>query len=606
MTWEALVTIGVVALILYGLARNIAPPDVLFLGGVAALMSLSLFTKKLPSPRQFAEAFGNEGLLTVGVLFVVAAGLTEAGGLSLITDRLLGRPKTVRSAVVRLAVPVTAASAFMNNTPVVAMFIPVVGDWCKKSRISPSKLFMPLSYAAIIGGACTLIGTSTNLVVKGMLDQMRDKDPSLPTIGMWTVTPVGLIVAAASLAFLLTIGVKLLPKREVEAIEAGDPREYTIEMLLQPGSTTVGKTVEEAGLRNLPGAYLVEIQRGDQTLVAVGPEERLVAGDRLIFVGVVEAVVDIQKIRGLVPATDQVFKLKDPRRTRCLLEAVVSNTSPVAGKSVREGRFRTRYDAAVIAVHRNGQRITGKIGDIVLRAGDTLLLEAHRRFQAQYRNSQDFLLVSAIEGSEPRRHEKSVTSLLILGVIVVAMATESFTSVSIFNVALIGAGLMIVTRCCSLTQARRSIDWATLVAIGASFGIGRAMETSGAAASIARLIMDPLASVERSGPWLALGGIYLVTLVFTEFATNNAAAALAFPIAFATASQAGVNFLPFAMAVTIAASAGFALPSGYATHLMVNGPGGYRFSDWMRVGIPMDCIVMIVSVVAIPFFFPFR
>jgi di/tricarboxylate transporter len=301
-----------------------------------------------------------------------------------------------------------------------------------------------------------------------------------------------------------------------------------------------------------------------------------------------------------VPATDQVFKLSDPRHQRVLIEAVVSNTCPAVGRSIRDARFRSHYDAAVIAVHRNGARIDRKIGDIVLETGDTLLLEAHPRFHETHRNSRDFFLVSAVEDSQPRRHEKAWVALGILALMVVAMTFEQHFS--ILNAALLGAGLMLITGCCSAESARRSIDWSTLLAIGAAFGIGRAMETTGAAGAIAETITGGLGTF---GPWGTLLAVYAVTLLFTELVTNNAAAALAFPIAHAAAASLGVSFMPFAICIAIAASAGFATPLGYQTHLMVYGPGGYRFGDFVRAGLPLDLIVMAVAVTLTPMLFPF-
>ncbi len=606
MGWEGIVTLVVVGLILAGLSRHAGAPDVLFGGGLAVLMTLSIFSERLPTPRDVVAAFGNEGLFTVGVLFVVAAGLRETGGLSLIADKVLGRPKTPAGARVRLLPFVTGTSALLNNTPVVAMFIPAVQEWARRARLSESKLLMPLSFAAILGGTLTLVGTSTNLVVKGLLDDMASANGGVtPTFSMWTLTPVGLVVCGVGLTFLVLFGSRFLPARDATHFVETDPREYTVEMLVEPDSAVDGRSIEEAGLRSLPGAYLVEVQRGEQTLVAVGPDEILLGGDRLVFVGVVDSVVDLQRTRGLVPATDQVFKLQDPRRSRLLIEAVVSDSCPIAGVSVRAGQFRTRYEAAVIAVHRNGQRLSGKIGDIVLQPGDALLLEAHPRFLTEYRNSQDFLLVSAVESSEPRTHERSGLAFGILVGMIAAMGLESLLGLSVMNIAVIGAGLMIVTRCCSLSQARRSIDWATLIAIGSSFGIARAMEQSGAAGWIAGIVVSPFVESKDLPPILALAAVYVLTLLFTEFATNNAAAALAFPIAWSVAATLGVSVMPFAVAVAIASSAGFALPSGYATHLMVHAAGGYRLGDWLRLGVPMDMLIGLTSVLIIPLVFPF-
>jgi di/tricarboxylate transporter len=603
MTWEAVLALVVVVLMLYALARDLASTDVILMGAATLLMTLSVVSPRFPSPRDFAGAFGNEGLITVAVLFVIAAGLTETGAMTLVTERLLGRPRSLTDAQLRLMLPVTVFSAFLNNTPVVAMFIPVVNDWCKKANLSPSKLFIPLSYAAVLGGTCTLIGTSTNLVVQGLMIQSQRTDPSMPTMGMWTISVVGLPAAVAGVLYLVVIGRHLLPNRKSIRAQLADPREYTVETIVERNGPIDGQTIEAAGLRHLPGMYLASIERDGEPLVAVGPNQILHGDDQLIFVGVVDSVVDLHKMRGLLPATNQVFKLNDPRPNRCLVEAVVSHTCPIVGKTIREGEFRTRYGAAVIAVHRNGERIGQKIGDIVLRAGDTLLLETHRRFLKNHRNSRDFFLTSHVPGSTPRRHDRAWIALGILVAMVAMMAVEDRTGLSVLNVAFIAAGLMGLFRCLSADQARRSMEWSTLVAIGAALGVGKAIETTGLASVTARSLIDFL---EPFGPTGVLAGVYFLTLVFTEIVTNNAAAALSFPIAHAAAAGLGVNFMPFAIVIAMAASAGFATPIGYQTHLMVYGAGGYRFSDYVKIGIPLDLLIMVISVILAPRFFPFH
>jgi len=610
MTWEAWVTLAGVVLMLVALARNLAGPDLILLAGMTVFMTLGLVPgSSFPSPREMAMAFGNEGMLTVAVLFVVAGGLTQTGGLKLISERLLGRPTTTIGAQLRMMLPVAGISAFLNNTPVVAMFMPVVNDWAKRIGISPAKLFIPLSYAALLGGTCTLIGTSTNLVVQGMiLETLRlNPDAGMRPFSMFTLGAVGLPATIVGTGFIVLTSRFLLPKREGASAQLRDPRQYIVEMLVQPGGAIDGLRIDQAGLRHLVGAYLMEIQRDDETIVAVGPEQVLRGGDRLIFAGVVESVAELQRIRGLLPATDQVFKLDDPRAHRCLIEAVVSNTCPLIGKSIREGQFRTRYNAAVIAVHRNGERINRKIGDIILEPGDTLLLETHPRFVQQYRDSRDFYLVSAVENSTPPRHDKALTAGLILVGLVIALALSALpwewaSRISVFNASLVAAGLMLLFGCISGTQARQSIEWSVLLAIAAALAIGRTMEATGAAAGLAHGLMRVF---EAWGPWGVLLGVYLVTLILTEVVTNNAAAALAFPIAYAAARGLGVDFMPFAVAVALAASGGFATPLGYQTHLMVYGPGGYRFSDYLRIGIPLDLLVMTVVVGLTPLIFPF-
>jgi di/tricarboxylate transporter len=439
MNWEAWITLVVVGLVLYALARRLAGPDVILLGGAVLLSTLSVLSPRFPGPRDMAATFGNEGVLTVAVLYVVAAGLTETGAMGLLTDRLLGLPRSAVDAQLRLMLPVAFVSGFLNNTPVVAMFMPVVNDWCKKTGLSPSKLFLPLSYAAVLGGVCTLIGTSTNLVVQGLLVDARRTDPTVPVMGMFTITAIGVPVAVVGLAYVLVASRRLLPDRRGFRANVADARQYTLEMLVQPGSAIEGQTIEAAGLRRLPGMFLTAIERNGETLVAVGPEQVLHADDRLVFVGIVDSVVDLQKIRGLVPATDQIFKLTADRLNRLLVEAVVSETSPVAWKTVRDGHFRNRYDAAVIAVCRNGERLPGKIGDIVLRPGDALLLQANPTFVGRHRNNRDFLLVSAVQDSRPVRHERSGVALAIMVAMVVGASLERLTGLGVFGVAILAA-----------------------------------------------------------------------------------------------------------------------------------------------------------------------
>lgn len=603
MSWEAWVALITVLVTLYALARELAGPDVVLMGALTWFMTLSALSDRFPSPAQAAATFGNEGLLIVGVLFVVAAGLSGTGGLSRVTDILLGNPRSVLSAQARLMVPVAAVSAVMNNTPVVAMFMPLVSDLAKRTGISPSKLFIPLSYAAILGGLCTVIGTSTNLVVQGMLVEARRADPQLPIFGFFTLGAVGLPAALIGLAYLLTVSGRLLPDRRSSRTVLGDPREYTIEMLVEPGSLVAGRTIEGAGLRHLPGLYLASVERNGETMIAVSPSQTLLARDRLIFIGIVDSIVDLQKIRGLVPATDQLHELLAPRHMRSLVEAVVSAASPLVGLSIRDTRFRTRYGAVVIAVHRAGERIEGKIGDIVLRSGDTLLLEAHPTFVETHRHSWDFFLVSPVANSRPVNHAKGWIALGILGAFVVVAAMEGFTGVSLLNAALLAAAAMGITGCITAGDARRSIDWPTLITIGAALGVGRTVQSTGLADALAGALMPWFGQLGDRG---TLAGVYALTLIFTEVVTNNAAAALTFPVAYAIASAGGMHMMPFAVVIAMAASAGFASPLGYQTHMMVYGPGGYRFGDYWRIGLPLDLLVMVIVVILTPVFFPLR
>jgi di/tricarboxylate transporter len=588
MSWEAWIATSVVLLNIGLLMFTRFSTDLVMMAGVTLLVLLGIL-----KPADALAGFSNEGMATVGVMYIVVAGLEATGGIAWISRYLFGKPKTVVGAQLRMMLPIAALSAFMNNTPLVAMMIPAVTDWARRFKISPSKLLMPLSHAAVLGGVITIIGTSTNLVVSGLIRSETDLRP----LRLFEQAPVGIVITLVGIAYIALFSRWLLPARQPAVSSLTDFKEYSVEMLVDPSGALVGKTIEQAGLRHLVNLYLAQIDRNDDIITA-SPDTVLKANDRLFFVGAVDSVVELNKFGGLVPATSQVFKLETPRVKRTLVEAVVSDTNPLIGQSIREGRFRSRYDAVVIAVARNGQRLRNKIGDIVLETGDTLLLETRPSFAEQQRNSRDFLLVSNIEGSAPLRHERS---LLALGILVVMVLLATFEILPMFQAALLAAGAMILTRCVSSSQARKSVDWSVLIAIAASFGLGKALETTGAAAVIANGFIQ----IAQGNAWLSLAVIYIVTMVFTELLSNNGAAALIFPISLATANSLEVNFMPFAIAIMIAASCAFATPIGYQTNLMVYGPGGYRFTDFTRLGLPLNLICMVISLLLIPLIWPF-
>jgi di/tricarboxylate transporter len=606
MTPEAWLAVAATGYVLALLMFTRVPTDLVMLSALTFLV-LPVFPDAqrgwhgVLSAADAISGMSNTGMATVGVLFVVVAGLKETGALTAVVQQFLGLPRTAVQAQTRMMLPIAAASAFLNNTPLVAIMIPIVKEWAEKLKISVSQLMIPLSYAAMLGGMCTLIGTSTNLVVFGLLQQQRPE--VVPRVGMFTVAWVGVPCAIVGVLYLLAAGRWLLPDRKPAINAIRNPREYTIEMMVEPGSPLAGKSVQEAGLRHLSGVYLVEIERGETLLQAVGPNERLQANDRLVFVGIVDSVKDLKRIRGLAPATDQLFKLDAPKSIRCLVEAVVSNTCPLVGKSIREGRFRTTYDAAVIAVARNGERVKEKVGDIVLRPGDTLLLETHPSFVDRLGNSRDFFLVSKVQDSTPVKHEMAWIALGILAMLVAGMtAATSVPGVDVLVPAMVAAGLMVVTRCCTASQARASVDWQLLLVIASSLGLAKALEKTGAANAVAASMIQ----WAGDNPWVALAAIYLVTTLFTEVVTNNAAAAIVFPIAMATAAKLQVDPMPFIVCIMIAASASFATPIGYQTNLMVYGPGGYRFFDYVRIGVPLNLLMALTAVGLSPLVWPFR
>ena len=588
MSAEAWLSVAIVACVFGLLAFSRLAPYLVLLAGTSTMFLLGIL-----DAREALAGFANEGMITVGVLFVVAAGLDQTGVLASVVHRLLGRPRTLSGAQRRLVLPVLAGSALLNNTPLVAMLTPVVKDWSRSTGFAASKLLIPLSYAAILGGMCTLIGTSTNLVISGLL-----ADSGHAPLAFLDPARLGLPCALVGATYLLTFSQRLLPDRTTRSPVQLDPREYTVEMLVTPTGALVGRTVEDAGLRSLPGLFLTDIHRAEHLLPMVSPHERLEPGDHLVFVGIVDSVVDLQRIPGLEPATRQVFKLEGHRAERCFVEAVVSRSSPLVGHSIREGRFRNRFGAVVLAVNRNWERLETRLGDVALQPGDALLLEAPPAFVVNHRNSSDFYLVSALDADAVPVVERAPLALAILGGMVVVAATGLL---SMLEAALLAAGAMLVTRCCTEARALRSVDWPLLLSIAAAFGLGRGLENSGAASVLAEAVLGQVGA----NPLVALGLLAAVTSIVTEFVTNNAAAVLLFPVATAMADALGVDVQPFVAVLMVAASASFVTPIGYQTNLMVYGAGGYRFGDFVRVGLPMNLLVWVTTVSLAPLVWPF-
>ena len=583
---EAWLTLGIVALMILGLVQERLTPDAIVLGAVVLLLLLGIL-----EPAEALGGFASPSMLTVGALFVIAGAMRTTGLLHGVGERLLGRGRSTAVALLRLTGVTSLASAFVNNTPIVAMLMPAVLSWATRAGQSPSKFLIPLSYAAIVGGVCTLIGTSTNLVVNAQLEQS-----AMPGFGMFELAWVGLPCALVALLFLAVLAPRLLPERlDVARSAEEQEREYLVEMRLLADSPLAGRSIEEAGLRHLPGLFLVRIERESEVIGPVGPEEKLQANDQLTFAGVVETIVDLQRLRGLVPVD------RDPDVVVTagwrLHEIVLSPGSRLVGLSIRDAGFRGRYNAAVVAVHRRGERIRQKIGDIVMREGDVLLLEAAPAFARTFRDSGDFYLLSQVEDSAPTRHERRWWAAAILVGVVGLTATGVLP---IVVAALGGAMGVIALRCLTPAEARSSIDASVLIVIAAALGIAQALQKTGAAAAIAGVLVDVAHAL---GPVGVLAAVYIVTMILTELITNNAAAALVFPIAVASAAQVDADPRPFAIAVAVAASLSLATPLGYQTNLMVYGPGGYRFTDFLRIGIPLQLLLALVALASIRLFF---
>ncbi len=586
---EALATLFVIAGCFGLLITTRLPADMVLIAGVAVLVFANILT-----PAEALAGAASEGLATVAVLFVVAQALSDTGVVSWISYNLLGRPKNVASAQIRLMAPVAIFSSVLNNTPVVAMMVPAVRDWARRNNISSSQLMIPLSYAAIIGGTCTVVGTSTNLVVNDMLKAQ----PGIDGLALFDLAWIGIPCTLVVLGLTVATSRWLLPDRKGQSQRFEDARQYVVEMLVEQGSPLVGKSIEDAGLRQLPGMFLIEIDRQGRILTAVSPRELLQGDDRLIFAGDVRSVVDLKNIHGLRVADDQVFKLDAHQSSRSLVEVVISPNFPHLGKTVRDMGFRNHYGAAIIAISRDGQHLKTKIGDVDLRPGDTLLLETHEDFVENQRYSRDFLLVSQIENSRPVRHEQRGTAgLILLGMV----ALVGSGMLPMFKAALLAATLLVLTRCVRIRDARRSIDWEVLLVIAASIGLGAAMEKTGAAHSIAELIIGASAG----SPTGLLISLFALTAAFSAVISNMAAAVILFPVAIAASQGLGIAPEPLAVTLMIGASTCFATPIGYQTNLMVYGPGNYKFQDFLKMGIPLTVAVGAVTVSIVPLIWPF-
>jgi di/tricarboxylate transporter len=587
MEIDSLLTLATIVVCFSMLIITRLAADGILLSGVVFLMLFGVL-----SVDDALAGFANEGVATVAILYVVAYALSATGVVSWMSQSLLGRPKTIRSAQLRLMLPVALFSSVLNNTPVVAMMVPAVSDWARRMKMPASQLMMPLSFAAIIGGVCTLIGTSTNLVINGMLIELQLDEK----LALFDLAWLGIPCVVAVIGFISLTSKWLLPYKQGAAARFEDARQYTVEMLVEKGSSLAGKSIEQAGLRHLSGLYLAEIVR-DGDVIRVGPTRYLREEDRLIFVGNVDVVVDLKKIRGLVSAEQQVFKLDDKSIDRSLIEVVISREFPLLRKTVKESEFRKFYGAVIIAVSRNGQQIKQRIGDLILEPGDTLLLEANSEFVEKQRFAKDFLVVSPVADFQPVESKKQWVALAIL---VGMIATASLGLLSMFEAAVVATCALITTGCVSVQAARKNISWHIIVIIAASLALGKAMTNSGLAYEIANILIG---SVSNS-PELTLLAMFVITAVFSAVISNVAAAVILFPIAVSAAESMGLNVLPFAVMIMVAASASFATPIGYQTNLMVYGPGDYQFSDFLKLGVPLTIIVGVVSYFLIPIIWP--
>lgn len=581
-----LITSAVVLLLVVALVLEWARPDLAVLGALGLLLGAGI----LDIEQAFA-GFSSSAVVTVASLYVVAAAVHQADALAGLDPLLFGRSTALPRVLLRLLIPTALLSAFVNNTPLVAMLVPRVQSWSRRSGVAASKLLIPLSYAAVVGGTITVLGTSTNLVVSGLLTEATGAGLSL-----FTITVVGLPSALVAVAYLAFFGHRLLPDRSPTPDDASQLEGYLFEVRV--GDQLAGRTVEAAGLRALERAYLVHLHRGDHIVGPVAPTELLQPGDVLAFSGDATVLPELLER----PGFERVVESVDRHGTEQLplFEAVVAPSSSLVGRTLKESDFRTHYGGAVLGIQRGDEAITTRLGRLPLRAGDLLFVEARPGFDQRWRvDRQTFQLVAArMPGVESPRRKKAAVALAIFAVMVATAATGTL---SLTTAAFLGALAVVATGCLSMEDARRSLDLPVLLMIGGAFGIGVAVEVSGLAA----LIADPLVTTGLAlGPLATLIAIYAITNLLTELLSNAAAAVLVLPIALASAAALEADPVPFAVVVAVAASAGFATPLGYQTNLMVMSPGGYRMVDYLRAGIPLNLIVGVValSTVAIVWF----
>jgi di/tricarboxylate transporter len=570
------------------MAREIVPPALAVLGAVVVLLLAGVIDGE-----QALSGFSNEAPYVVGALLILARAVDISGLLEPVVSRLFGKA-TGTALLARLLYPVTLFSGFLNNTTLVAMSVSPVIELSTRRKLPVSRFLIPVSYAAVLGGVITAIGTSTNLTVIGLM-----RESGIEPIGLFELAPIGLPIALAGTTAMVLLAGKLLPDRGVAGDDlSSEVREFSVTMRVAPGGPLDGCSVEAGGLRHLSGVYLAQVEREGEVIAPVAPEEVLYGDDVLLFVGRVTDIVDLQRHRGLVSSEQRQLTRLDGAG-HGFFEAVIGSESALVGRTIREIGFRGRYRAAVLAVHRAGARMDEKLGDIRLRLGDTLLILGEEDFRDRWRDSRDFLVVAPLQGIPPTQPRKAA---LTLGIAAVFLGVTAFEIVPLLNAALGVALFLIATRVLTFRQARNALDLDILVLIGAAFGLGAAVTDSGLGQVIAGGLVDGMSPFGAIG---ALAAVLIATMALTELISNNAAAALMFPVALSAAAAIGVDARPFIIAVTLGASLSFLTPIGYQTNLLVYGLGSYKFTDYTRLGVPVDLIVIALCLLLIPRIWPF-
>ena len=573
--WQAWYTLGVLALMVWGLVRGVARTDLVLLGALGLILLAGVL-----DPAAAFAGFANPAVVAIAGLFVVAAGVDRTGALGFIDGVLRPRSDKPGPAALRLMLPTAIISGGLNNTPIVAMLIPRVQAWARQGGPQASKLLIPLSTAAIVGGWLSLLGTSTNVVVHGLLQA-----EGLSGFGFFTLTWVGVPAVIAVVAYYATVGHRLLPSRP-EADAGPADRGYQFDLRVAEGSAYAGRTVEAAGFRTLGDAYLARIQGGDGVRAAT-PEAVLLAGDTLTFVGGAQALDALLSRPGLERTAPA---LPDADASNLLMfEVVVAKGSLLEGRTLRDADFRGRYGGVVLALRRRGEDVDGGLGRVPLQAGDLLLVEGGPGLGSRLaRTADDFVLVAPLDATRTVTARAPVALAVLVGTVVLAATGVLPLSTAAFA----GALAMIATGCLRGPALRRAVDVPVILVIGAALGIGQAVEATG----LAGLAAAAIERVAVAGPVATLLVVYAVSNGLAELVTNKASAVLMLPVALSVAADLGVDWTPFAVAVAVGSAASFLTPVGYQTNLMVMSAGGYRYTDFARAGLPVSLIVMAVTV----------
>ncbi|MGK7397744.1 MAG: SLC13 family permease [Candidatus Cyclobacteriaceae bacterium M3_2C_046] len=557
------------------------------------LLAILLFTiTGILSTSEILSGFANPSIASILLLILITSALRKNFNLELIFDLIFQRAKSYRGFMLRMMTQVALLSSFINNTPVVALMTPYVFDWGKKHDIAPSKLLIPLSYATIMGGMITLIGTSTTLVLNGFLI-----DFNLPELNPYNLLKVGLVIAFTGILFIALVAHKLLPQNR-DTLESynRNPREYVVETHLTVNSTITNKTIKEAGLRNLKGVYLVEIIRKNRTITPVQPNEVIQPEDILIFAGNTNDIVELVKEGNDICLPDGQEKPNGGRID--VVESVISNNSSLIGKTVKEADFRKRYDAAIIAIHRNGEKLTGKIGQIKLNPGDLLLVYAGADFVNRADLYRDIYVVSKLrEIVNPGRKKYYALATMVICAIVLLILGQFSLFASLLIIFSILASFGMIT----VQDIKRELDLNLIAILVFSLALGQAIIKTGTGDMIGDWMLDLL---QPFGNIAVLTGLLILTTLLTSFVTNVGAISIAFPLAFSISNTMQIDGSPFYLALAYAASAAFLTPIGYQTNLIIYGPGSYTFKDFFKIGLPVTILYLTMTIMMVIFLFP--